>query len=165
MLQAASRPSGVGARLEGGYRYANTPRDSASTPYAAAQVQLIAPPSHGESAAAGSNEFALNFASQTATTTRTNFAPGSTRPGRRRRAAQALSAVAWAHDFGNSPSASAIFQALPVIQLRGERRGAARDDVTGGARYSLANGWSLPGKIRRRVLVDDENLHSGSGNG
>jgi outer membrane autotransporter protein len=63
--------NGLGARIEGGYRY-TTPW-LAVTPYGAVQVQSIFLPSYGETATAGSNQFALNYAAQTATTTRTEI--------------------------------------------------------------------------------------------
>ena len=161
MLTSRFQANGVGARLEGGYRYA-TPAIGV-TPYAAAQVQSIALPNYGESATAGSNQFALNFASQTATTTRTEQLGAwfdKTRPMDGGALLKLYGRLAWAHDFGNSPSASAIFQALPGCQLRGERRGAgARRRPRHQRRPVQPRQWLvIPGKIRRRVLVDDERL-------
>jgi Autotransporter beta-domain len=67
-VSPGSRPRNISARLESGYRYA-TPIVGI-TPYAAGQVQAIALPAYGETASSGSPQFALNFASQTATATR-----------------------------------------------------------------------------------------------
>ena len=149
MLQARFQANGVGARLEGGYRYATS--WVGITPYAAAQVQSIALPNYGETATAGSNQFALNFASQTATTTRTELGAWLDRKMRMDSGAllTLYGRAAWAHDFGNSPSASAIFQALPGSNFVVNGATPARDGalVTGAAQYSLASGWSFLAKF------------------
>jgi hypothetical protein len=122
MLQARFQANGVGARLEGGYHYA-TPW-LGITPYAATQVQSIALPSYGEAATAGSNQFALTFASQTATTTRTELGAWLDKQMLMQNGAllTLYGRAAWAHEFGSGPRASAIFQALPRSNYR-QRRG------------------------------------------
>jgi outer membrane autotransporter protein len=149
MLQARFQANGVGARLEGGYRYA-TPWLGV-TPYAAAQVQSIFLPSYGETATAGSNQFALNFASQTATTTRTELGAwlDHTTVLDRGRLLTLYGRLAWAHDFGDTPSASAIFQSLPGSNFVVNGATPARDGglVTTGAKYDLMNGWSFTAKF------------------
>jgi outer membrane autotransporter protein len=164
MLQARFQTNGVGVRLEGGYRYA-TPW-LGITPYAAAQVQSIALPNYGETATAGSNQFALNFASQTATTTRTEFGAWLDR-GTRMDSGALLTLygrAAWAHDFGNSPSASAIFQALPGSNFIVNGAVPARDGalVTGAAQYSLASGWAFLAKFDGE-FSSTTSVYSGSG--
>jgi outer membrane autotransporter protein len=112
MLSAQFRTNGIGARIEGGYRYATPP--VGITPYAAAQVQSIFLPSYGESAGAGLAQFALNYASQTATQTRTELGAWFDKSIALERGVLTFyGRAAWAHDFGNSTSASALFQALP----------------------------------------------------
>jgi outer membrane autotransporter protein len=164
MLQGRFQTNGVGARLEGGYRYA-TPW-MGITPYAAAQVQSIALPSYGETATAGSNQFALNFASQTATTTRTELGAWLDKKMLMQNGAQITlyGRAAWAHDFGNSPSASAIFQALPGSNFVVNGAVPARDGalVTGAAQVSLASGWSLLAKFDGE-FSSTTSLYSGSG--
>ena len=72
--------------------------------------------------------------------------------------------AAWAHDFGNSPSASAIFQALPGSNFIVNGAVPARDGalVTGGAQYSLANGWSFLAKFDGE-FSSTTSIYSGSG--
>jgi outer membrane autotransporter protein len=164
MLQARFQASGVGARLEGGYRYA-TPWLGV-TPYGAAQVQSIALPSYGETATAGSNQFALNFAAQTATTTRSELGAWLDRKMLMDDGAllTLYGRAAWAHDFGNSPSASAIFQALPGSNFVVNGAVPARDGalVTGAAQYSLASGWSFLAKFDGE-FSGTTSIYSGSG--
>jgi outer membrane autotransporter protein len=149
MLQARFQANGVGARLEGGYRYARP--WLGITPYAAAQVQSIFLPRYGETATAGSNQFALNFASQTATATRTELGVWLDHTTLLDRGASVTlyGRLAWAHDFGDTPSASAIFQSLPGSNFVVNGAAPARDGglVTTGARYDLMNGWSFTAKF------------------
>jgi outer membrane autotransporter protein len=164
MLQARFRANGVGARIEGGYRVA-TPWLGV-TPYAAAQVQSIALPSYGETATAGSNQFVLNFGSQTATTTRSELGAWLDRSTRLDSGAllTLYGRAAWAHDFGNSPSASAIFQALPGSNFIVNGATPARDGalVTGAAQVSLAGGWSFLAKFDGE-FSSTTSIYSGSG--
>jgi uncharacterized protein with beta-barrel porin domain len=163
MLQARFRANGVGARLEGGYRYASP--WMGITPYAAAQVQAIALPGYGETATSGSNQFALNFAAQTATTMRGELGAWFDRSTLLGDARLTLySRLAWAHDFGNTASASAIFQALPGANFIVNGAVPAPDSalVTAGAKYDLANGWSLAAKFDGE-FSSTTNIYSGTG--
>ncbi len=164
MLTSRFQANGVGARIEGGYRYA-TPWLGV-TPYAAAQVQSIALPGYGETATAGSNQFALNFASQTATTTRTELGAWLDKSTRLDSGAllTLYGRAAWAHDFGNGPSASAIFQALPGSNFIVNGAVPARDGalVTGAAQYILASGWSFLAKFDGE-FSSTTSVYSGSG--
>ena len=164
MLSAHFQANGVGARIEGGYRVA-TPV-VAITPYAAAQVQSIALPRYGESATSGSNQFALDVAAQTATTTRTELGARLDKTIWLDRGALLTfnGRAAWAHDFGGSPSAAAFFQALPGASFIVNGATPARDGalVTGGAQYTLANGWSFLAKLDGE-FSDTTAIYSGSG--
>ena len=163
-LTANFQAHGIGARVEGGYRYA-TPW-LGITPYAAAQVQSIFLPGYGETATAGSNQFALTYAAQTATATRSEL--GAWLDKRTLLANGALLTLygraAWAHDFGNTPSASAIFQALPGSSFVVNGAATARDGalVTAGALYRLLNGWSFQAKFDGE-LSSTTNVYSGTG--
>ncbi len=163
MLQGRFQANGLGARLEGGYHVA-TPFVRL-TPYGAVQVQSIFIPSYGETATAGSNQFALTYASQAATTTRTELGSWVDRLlldqghlwtfyGR----------LAWAHDFGNSPSASAIFQALPGSNfiVNGAVPGADSALLTAGTKYDLLNGWSFQVKFDGE-FSSNSSIYSGTG--
>ncbi len=148
-LKSGFQTNGVGARIESGFRVA-TPWLGV-TPYAAAQVQSIFLPSRGETATSGSPQFALNFASQTATSTRTELGAwlDSATLLDRGTLLTLYGRVAWAHDFGNSPTASALFQALPGANFTVNGAVPARDGAlaTAGAQYRLASGWSFLAKF------------------
>jgi uncharacterized protein with beta-barrel porin domain len=163
-LEARFQANGVGARIEGGWRFA-TPW-LGFTPYAAAQVQSIALPNYAENATAGSNQFALNVAAQTATTTRTELGAWLDRKLLLQNGAllTLYGRAAWAHDEGNSPSASAIFQALPGANFIVNGAVPARDGalVTGAAQYSLASGWAFLAKFDGE-FSSTTSIYAGSG--
>jgi uncharacterized protein with beta-barrel porin domain len=163
-LTAGFQAHGIGARLEGGYRYA-TPW-LGITPYAAAQVQSIFLPGYGETATAGSNQFALNFASQTATATRTELGAWFDRSALLANGALVTlyGRAAWAHDFGNTRAVSAIFQALPGSNFVVNGAAPAPDSalVTAGALYRLENGWSFQAKFDGE-FASTTNVYSGTG--
>jgi uncharacterized protein with beta-barrel porin domain len=153
MLQGRFQANGLGARFEGGYHVA-TPFVRL-TPYGAVQVQSLFLPAYGETATAGSNQFALSFASQAATTTRTEigvwfdktwFDQSFLDHGR---PWTFYGRLAWAHDSGNTASASAVFQALPGSNfiVNGAVPNADNALVTVGAKYDLMNGWSFLAKL------------------
>ncbi len=163
MLQGRFQANGLGARIEGGYHVAAP--FVRLTPYGALQLQSIFIPSYGETATAGSNQFALTYASQTATTTRTELGSWVDRSlldqghlwtfyGR----------LAWAHDFGNNPSASAIFHALPGSNfiVNGAAPNADSALITAGTKYDLLNGWSFQVKFDGE-LSSNSSIYSGTG--
>jgi uncharacterized protein with beta-barrel porin domain len=120
------------------------------TPYGAVQVQSIFLPAYGETAIAGSNQFALNYAAQTATTTRTEIGAWFDHTFvDRGHLWTVYGRLAWAHDFGNTPNATAIFQALPGSNfiVNGAAPNADSALVTAGAKYDLLNGWSFLAKL------------------
>jgi outer membrane autotransporter protein len=164
MLQARFQANGAGARLEAGYRYAMP--WLGITPYAAAQVQSIFLPGYAESATAGSNQFALSFASQTATTTRTELGGWLDKTALLDHGTRMTlyGRLAWAHDFGDTPSASAIFQALPGSNFVVNGAVPARDGglVTAGAKYELPSGWSLTAKFDGE-FSSTTSIYSGTG--
>ena len=164
MLQARFQANGLGARLESGYHFA-TPY-ARVTPYGAVQVQSIFLPAYGEVATAGSNQFALNFASQVATTTRTELGAWLDKSELLGNGARMTlyGRLAWAHDFGDTPSASAIFQALPGSNFIVNGAVPARDGalLTGAAQYSLANGWSFLAKFDGE-FSSTTSIYSGTG--
>jgi len=139
-----------GGRIEGGYRYAMPA--VAVTPYAAAQVQTINMPSYAENATSGSSQFALTYASQTTTTTRTELGASFDKNYALNNGASLLvfSRAAWAHDFNNNyANATALFQSLPgsSFVVNGATPAADSALVTAGAEYKLTNGWSIFGKF------------------
>ncbi len=163
-LQAGFKANVFSGRLESGYRYA-TPWLGV-TPYGAVQVQSLALPSYNESATSGSNQFALNYAAQTVTTTRTELGARFDKKYLFDRGAvlTLFSRAAWAHDFGNTASASAIFQALLASNfiVYGAQPAPNGALVTAGAEYKLASGWSVLAKFDGE-FSNTTALYSGSG--
>ncbi|HEY1546065.1 MAG TPA: autotransporter domain-containing protein [Xanthobacteraceae bacterium] len=164
MLQADFNANVFSGRLEGGYRYALP--WAGVTPYGAVQVQSLVLPSYNESATSGSNQFALSYASQAPTTTRTELGArfDKTWTLNNDTLLTLYSRLAWAHDFGNTPSASAIFQALPASNFTvfGARPAPDGALITAGAEYKLGNGWSVLAKFDGEFSSTTA-LYSGSG--
>ena len=163
-LAANFRANVFSGRLEGGYRYA-MPWLTA-TPYGALQVQSIALPAYGESAISGSPQFALNYASQNVTTTRTELGARFDKSYLldRGETLTLYSRAAWVHDFGDSTRGSAIFQALPGSNfiVNGATPVADGGLATAGADFRLANGWSVLAKFDGE-FSNTTSIYSGSG--
>ena len=108
----------------------------------------------------------MNFASQTATNTRTELGTWLDKSTLLDRGAllTLYGRVAWSHDFGNGPTASAVFQALPGSNFVVNGAVPARDGVlaTGGAMYKLANGWSFLAKFDGE-FSSTTSVYSGTG--
>ncbi|ALK09652.1 Extracellular serine protease precursor [Blastochloris viridis] len=164
ILEANFDANVFSGRLEGGYRDAMP--WLAVTPYGAIQVQSISLPDYGESVIAGSSQFALNYDSQTVTTTRTEL--GARFDKRylfdRGEILTLYSRVAWAHDFDNNAYANAMFQTLPNSNFTVNGATPARDGalVTAGAEYYLTNGWSMLAKFDGE-FSDTTSIYSGLG--
>src|SRR5262249_38817452 len=114
-LQAGFDPRSIGARLEGGYRFAlGALPNSGITPYAPLQTQSLWLPGYSETAVFGSNQFALSYASRTATDTRSEL--GGWFDVRRpvdRALLTLRTRAAWVHDFNPGSGVTATFQTLP----------------------------------------------------
>lgn len=142
----------IGARIEGGYRFAipgvfGFPTWSGITPYAAAQVQSFRTPSYSETAVSGSPIFALAYEARTTTTARTElgawvdwstlveYGPVLTLRAR----------AAWAHDYWSAPNITASFVALPGSTFIVTGATPARDLLLASAGLELGfrNGFSL----------------------
>lgn len=138
-----------GARVEGGYRF-DTPM-AGITPYAAFQAQSVHTPSYSEYAKSGSAQFALDYAAQTTSTTRTEIGTGIdklftlddgtllTLQGR----------AAWVHDFDNERNISAKFQALPGSSFTIDGAASAQDSalLSAGVEIGFAGNFSLSGRF------------------
>jgi uncharacterized protein with beta-barrel porin domain len=152
-LTAKFSANNVGGRIEGGYRFAIPGVYSLPgfgfTPYAAFQAQAFRTPSYSEIAASGSLAFALAYAAQTTTTTRTEFGAWSDRMIALDNDAilTLRSRNAWAHDHWSDPSITATFQALPGSSFTEFGAAPARDSwlSSAGAEISFRNGISLAG--------------------
>ncbi len=143
-LQGRFRAETFSARFEGGYRFA-TPMIGI-TPYAAAQVISFNLPAYAEQSLVGGGLFALNYAAQTTTATRTELGLRSDKSFAMQDAVLTLRGrAAWAHDYNPDRAVTAIFQALPganfvVNGARGDPDGAL---VSAGAEMKWLNGFSL----------------------
>jgi outer membrane autotransporter protein len=151
-LTAAFSAEQVAGRIEGGYRFAapnvlGLPGHDWFVPYAALQMQAFYTPSYGESAASGSPVFALNYAAQTTTATRTELGAwfdriialdnGTILALRTR--------TAWAHDYWSGLNVSAAFQSLPGSDFTVYGALPAPNSLlaSAGAEIALKNGFSI----------------------
>jgi autotransporter-associated beta strand protein len=143
-LQGRFRAETFSGRFEGGYRFA-TPVVGL-TPYAAAQVISFNLPAYAEQAVIGSPLFALNYAAQTTTATRTELGLRTDKSFAMQDGVLTLRGrAAWAHDYNPDRAVSALFQSLPgatfvVNGARGNPDGAL---VSAGAEMKWLSGFSL----------------------
>ena len=162
-LEAKFKANVFGGRAEGGYSFA-APFINV-TPYGAVQVQWIELPAYGETATSGSPQFALHYADQTVSTTRTEL---GARFDKRYTIGQGIltlyTRAAWAHDFNNTPSANASFQLLPASNFVVYAGKPDPDSalVAAGAEYKLADGWSVLAKFNGE-FSETTALYAGSG--
>lgn len=138
-----------GARVEGGYRF-DTPM-LGITPYAALEAQSVHTPSYAEYAKSGSDQFALDYASQTTSTTRSEIGAGLdklfalddgtllTLQGR----------AAWVHDFDNNRNISTAFHSLPGSSFTVDGASSTEDSalVSAGVEVGFAGNFSLSGRF------------------
>ena len=115
------------------------------------QVQSLRTPNYGETASIGSNQFALTFASQTTTDTRSElgfwadkrhlFANGIVTTLRGR--------VAWVHDFNPGSRINPAFQTLPGASFVIDGAAAPRDAAltSAVAEFKLPTNVTLIGKV------------------
>ncbi|MBV9630170.1 MAG: autotransporter domain-containing protein, partial [Xanthobacteraceae bacterium] len=137
-------------RLEGGYRFAWGTVNLA--PYAAFQAQNFSTPNYSEASNSGSNQFALSYASRTGNVERGELGSwlntlyllqGNS-------VVSLFGRAAWAHDWQNTPQASATFSGLSPIAafiVNGAKPAADLGVVTAGAELRLTSGWGLMGKF------------------
>jgi uncharacterized protein with beta-barrel porin domain len=143
-LQGRFKAETFSARFEGGYRFA-TPMIGI-TPYAAAQVISFNLPAYAEQSLLGSGLFALNYAAQTTTATRTELGLRSDKSFAMQDAVLTLRGrVAWAHDYNPDRAVTAIFQALPGASfvVNGARGDPDAALVSAGAEMKWLSGFSL----------------------
>jgi uncharacterized protein with beta-barrel porin domain len=146
-LRARFNANAFSGRIEGGNRYVMPWIGGIGlTPYAAAQFTTFDLPAYGEQALAGSNAFALNYASKSVTATRSelglrsdkSYAVGDAMLVLRGRAA-------WAHDYNAERSIAATFQTLPGASFVVNGAAHAHDAAltTASAEMNFASGLSL----------------------
>jgi uncharacterized protein with beta-barrel porin domain len=143
-LRASFKAQALSTRLEGGWRYAAPV--VGMTPYAAVQTASFFLPSYGETAASGSNAFALNYASKTVTATRGELGAKFDKAMLVQGGVLTLKAkTAWAHDWNTDRSATATFQTLPgaTFTTNGAQPSADAALLLLGAEMAWHNGWTL----------------------
>jgi uncharacterized protein with beta-barrel porin domain len=146
-LQGNFAANVVSGRIETGYRL---PYNSLTvTPYAAVQNQEELLPGYSEFATSGSSQFALNYTNHVFSATRTEIGARFDSDIWADKGLELYGRVAWAHDFDNEGTSTALFQSLPGSSFVVNSAKPARDGglVTAGIEYHLADGWSLIGKF------------------
>ncbi len=143
-LQARFKADTFSARFEGGYRFA-TPL-LAITPYAAAQVTSFRLPNYTEASLNGGGLFALNYAGQTTTDTRSELGLRTDKSYAMQDGVLTLRGrAAWAHNYDPNRAVSALFTALPgtAFVVNGARPDADSALVSAGAEMKWLSGLSL----------------------
>jgi uncharacterized protein with beta-barrel porin domain len=143
-LQGRFKAETFSARFEGGYRFA-TPMIGI-TPYAAAQVISFNLPAYAEQSLLGGGLFALNYAAQTTTATRTELGLRSDKSFAMQDAVLTLRGrAAWAHDYNPDRAVTAVFQALAGASfvVNGARGDPDAALVSAGAEMKWLSGFSL----------------------
>jgi fibronectin-binding autotransporter adhesin len=144
VLQARFRAETFSGRFEGGYRFA-TPF-AGITPYVAAQAISFNLPAYAEQVLGGAGLFALNYAAQTTTATRTELGLRSDKSFAVQDGIFTLRGrAAWAHDYNNDRAVTAVFQALPGASfvVNGARANPDGALVSAGAEMKWLSGFSL----------------------
>jgi autotransporter-associated beta strand protein len=148
-LEADFNATSLGARFEGGRRWQVA--RFGLTPYAAVQMQSVHLPAYSERATAGSAAFALTYASQTTTDTRSELGAWVDTRHRLDNGSQLVlrGRAAWVHDFNPGSRVSAAFQTLPAASFTVDGAAARRDSAltSAVAEFRLRNGVTLVGKF------------------
>nr|WP_249802161.1 autotransporter domain-containing protein [Bradyrhizobium zhengyangense] len=145
-LQARFKADTFSARFEGGYRF-TTPLFGL-TPYAAAQVTNFNLPNYSEVSLNGGGLFALNYASQSLTNTRSELGLRTDKSYAMQNGVLTLRGrAAWAHDYNRSRAVTALFQTLPGTSfvVNGARVDADSALVSASAEMKWLNGFSIAG--------------------
>jgi autotransporter-associated beta strand protein len=145
-LQARFKAETFSGRFESGYRF--TTPFAGITPYAAAQVISFNLPAYAEQAVVGTPLFALNYAGQTTTATRSELGLRTDKSYALQGAMLTLRGrLAWAHDYNPDRAVTTLFQALPGTSfvVNGARGNPDAALVSAGAEMKWLNGFSLAG--------------------
>ncbi|PPQ20883.1 autotransporter [Bradyrhizobium sp. AC87j1] len=145
-LQGRFKADTFSARFEGGYRF-TTPLIGI-TPYAAAQVTNFNLPNYSEVSLNGGGLFALNYASQSLTDTRSELGLRTDKSYAMQNGVLTLrSRAAWAHDYNPGRAVTALFQTLPGTSfvVNGARVDADSALVSASAEMKWLSGFSIAG--------------------
>lgn len=162
-LQGRFKADTFSARFEGGYRV-TTPLIGI-TPYAAAQVTNFNLPNYSEVSLNGGGLFALNYASQSVTDTRSELGLRTDKSYAMQNGVLTVRGrAAWAHDYNPSRAVTALFQTLPGagFVVNGARVDADSALVSGSAEMKWLSGFSIAGTFDGEF---SGNLSSYSGKG
>jgi uncharacterized protein with beta-barrel porin domain len=145
-LRAEFNANAWSGRLEGGYRFVAPWLGGVGlTPYAAGQFTTFNLPNYAEAVVAGSSTFALSYAAQSVTDTRSELGLRTDKSFAMQDAILTLRGrAAWAHDFNPDRSIAATFQALPGASfvVNGAEQAPDSALVTASAEMRWTNGWS-----------------------
>ncbi|HSR78162.1 MAG TPA: autotransporter-associated beta strand repeat-containing protein [Xanthobacteraceae bacterium] len=149
-LNAGFNAQSWGGRAEAGYRIAWAPVNLA--PYVAVQAQSFSTPNYTETATSGSNAFALSYASHTASVVRSELGSWLSKSYllADNVLVTAFGRAAWAHDWEDTPQATATFVGLAPIAtfiVNGAKPADNLAVMTAGAEIRMASGWALMGKF------------------
>lgn len=145
-LQGRFKADTFSGRFEGGYRFA-TPL-AGITPYAAAQVTNFNLPNYSEVSLNGGGLFALNYAAQSLTDTRSELGLRTDKSYAMQNGVLTLRGrAAWAHDYNPSRAVTALFQTLPGTSfvVNGARVDADSALVSASAEMKWLSGFSIAG--------------------
>ena len=147
-LHANFTGQSLGGRIEGGYRFAAAP-NFGITPYAAAQAQVFRTGAYGETDLSGGG-LGLNFATKQASDVRTELGTRLDNPTLLGGTPLIIHAkFAWAHDFVDTPSLGAAFQALPLSNFTVFGAPIPHDSglASIGVDWYLSRDWKLLAKF------------------
>jgi uncharacterized protein with beta-barrel porin domain len=143
-LRAKFNANAWSGRVETGYRFLT--QGFGLTPYAAGQFVTFELPNYAEAAVAGANTFALAYAADTVTATRSELGLRSDKSFAMQGGILTLRGrAAWAHDFNPDRNIAATFQTLPGASfvVNGAAQASDAALVTGSAEMKWLNGISL----------------------
>jgi outer membrane autotransporter protein len=148
-LEARIDAQSWGGRVEAGYRF-GTPTFGV-TPYAAGQAVALKTPSYSETSPNNANAFALAYAGQTTTISRSELGSWIDGVAILDAGASVLvrTRVAWAHNFNTDRNINAFFLTLPSTSFTvgGAAPAVNTALVSGAAELRLASGWSIGAKF------------------
>ncbi|KJC34234.1 autotransporter [Bradyrhizobium sp. LTSP849] len=145
-LQGRYKADTFSARFEGGYRF-TTPMVGI-TPYAAAQVTNFNLPNYSEVSLNGGGLFALNYAAQSVTDTRSELGLRTDKSYAMQNGVLTLRGrAAWAHDYDPNRAVTAMFQTLPGTSfvVNGAKVDADSALVGASAEMKWLSGFSIAG--------------------
>jgi uncharacterized protein with beta-barrel porin domain len=136
VLRAEFNANAWSGRVEGGYRFITLWMGGVGiTPYAAGQFTTFDLPAYAEQVLSGASTFALAYASNSETDTRSELGL---------RTDKSFAMHAWAHDFNPDRNIAATFQTLPSASFVVNGAAQASDSAltTASAEIKWLNGWS-----------------------